>query len=449
MKLSSINKLTILSLGLSLSQLSLANTPLSQGRQWLLGDWNGERQSLEEKGYKFNLGFQSESATNLDGGYNDDREMLHAYQLTLASLFDFEKIAGWKNTQASVMITKRDGQGLSAERISDPRAAQFSNVQEIYGRGQSWRLTQAWIKSGFLENTLQFKIGRMGLSEDFNASHCEFQNLMLCGGQLGKTVGNIWYNGPVSQWGTNMRYQFLPEWSIAAGIYEMNPENTFEDRGFNLGIDDAEGGLIPVELVWKPKLAMFNGLAGEYKVGAFYATADATDVKSNPQGQIAVAAADRKIHHYKQSVWLNAQQQLTAHENDSKRGLYASANFTWNDKATTTVESSQQLAFWYKGIGDARPNDSIGLGFARFDVNDRVRDRQQYNNDLNNFTAVDYSNPMYNPIQNDELNIELNYSFNWSPAIMLRPNLQYVHQAGGVKQVDDAWVFGLTTRFNF
>lgn len=449
MKFNLINKLTILSLGLSLSHLSLANTPLSQNRQWLLGDWNGERKRLEEKGYKLNIGFHNESATNLDGGYNDDQEMLHAYQLTLASQFDLEKIAGWKNTHASVMITKRDGQSLSAERISDPRAAQFSSVQEIYGRGQSWRLTQAWIKSGFFDNTVQFKIGRMGLSEDFNASHCEFQNLMLCGGQLGKTVGNIWYNGPVSQWGINMKYQFLPEWSISAGIYEINPENTFEDRGFNLGMDDAEGVLIPVELVWKPQLAMFNSLAGEYKVGAFYATADAADVKINPQGQIAVSGADRKIHNHKQSVWLNAQQQLTARENGSKRGLYASANFTWNDKATTTIKSSQQLAFWYKGISDSRPDDSIGLGFARFNVNNRVRDRQQYSNDLNHFTAVDYNNPLYSPIQNDELNIELNYNFNWSPAIMLRPNIQYIYQAGGVKQVDDAWVFGLTTRFYF
>lgn len=449
MKYCLVKPLTVLSSALFVSQFTFAQMPWSEDRQWLLGDWNGERKSLEEKGYKFTLGFQNESATNIDGGYNDDREMLHASQLTLASQFDLEKIAGLENTQASVMITKRDGQALSAERIPDPRASQFSSAQEIYGRGQSWRLSQAWIKSGFLDNTLQFKIGRMGLSEDFNASHCEFQNLMLCGGQLGKTVGSIWYNSPVSQWGMNLKYQFLPEWSLAAGVYEINPENTFEDRGFNLGMDDAEGVLIPVELTWKPKLAAFNGLTGEYKLGAFYATADANDIKTNTQGQIIDADTPAKVHDHKQSVWLNAQQQLTAHENDSKRGLFASANFTWNDKATTTVEASQQLAFWYKGAFDARPQDSIGLGFARFDVNERVRDRQHYQNQQNGLTAADYTNPLYRPIQNDELNIELNYSLNWSPAIMLRPNIQYVHQAGGLKQVDDAWVLGLTTRFNF
>ena len=449
MKFKVINNLTILTVSFFFSQFTWANSTLSQDRQWLLGGWSGERKNLEAQGYKFNLGFQNESATNLKGGYNDDRETLHAFQLTLGTQFDLEKIVDWKSTQASVIVTKRDGQSLSAERLSNPRSMQFSNVQEIYGRGQSWRLTQAWIKSGFLDNTVRFKIGRMGLSEDFNASHCEFQNLMLCGGQLGKTVGNIWYNGPVSQWGTNVKYQFLPAWSIATGIYEINPENTYEDRGFNLGMDDAEGVLIPVELVWKPKLGLFNSLVGEYKLGAFYATADARDVKNNQQGQISLFATDYKIHDHKQSIWINAQQQLIAHKNDNRGGLYASANFTWNDKATTVVESSQQLAFWYKGINDVRANDSIGLGFARFDINDRVRDRQNYANGLNDLTSDNYSNPLYNPVQNNELNIELNYTLNWSSAVMLRPNIQYVHQVGGIKEVDDAWIFGLTTRFNF
>ncbi len=53
---------------------------------------------------------------------------------------------------------KRDGQSLASERIGDPRAAQLSSVQEIYGRGQSWRLSQAWLKKGFIDNTLTFKI---------------------------------------------------------------------------------------------------------------------------------------------------------------------------------------------------------------------------------------------------------------------------------------------------
>lgn len=205
-------KLLLVALMTLFNGTAQANDPWSSDRKWLFGDWDGNRQQLEQKGYKFNFSVMNQSAVNFDGGYNDDQELLNAYQLTLGANFDLEKILNWQNTQASLMITKRDGQSLASERIGDPRAAQLSSVQEIYGRGQSWRLSQAWLKKGFIDNTLTFKIGRMGMSEDFNASQCEFQNLVLCGGQIGKAVGSIWYNSPVSVWGANVKYQFSPTW---------------------------------------------------------------------------------------------------------------------------------------------------------------------------------------------------------------------------------------------
>ncbi|MBK0063095.1 MULTISPECIES: carbohydrate porin [unclassified Acinetobacter] len=431
------------------SNTVLAFQPFDQDQKWILGDWKGKRNELAQQGYQFTVAFQNESAINLQGGYNDSQRLFNANQWAFATLLDLEKIASWNNTQANITITKRDGQSLSNDRISDPRDVQFSSTQEIYGRGQSWRLSNAWIKKGFSENRLQIKFGRMGLSDDFNASHCEFQNLMLCGGQLGKTVGDIWFNSPVSQWGINAKYQFLPTWWIGAGIYEVNPENALEKHGFNLDMEQSKGALIPMELIWKPKLDVFHGLAGEYKIGAFISTAEARDVKKDENGEIQAKVANRKWHDSKHSIWLNAQQQLIAHSNDPKRGLFVSANFTFNDKATTVVETSQQLAFWYKGAFDQRPNDSIGLGFAHFDVNERVRERQNATNQLLGLIPEDYRNPQYSPLQHNELNIELNYNFQWSPAISLRPNIQYVYQPSGVKEVNNAWVAGLTMKLNF
>jgi porin len=53
----------------------LTKIKLGQDRQWLLGDWNGQRQQLEKDGYKFTAAIMSQSATNLDGGYNDDNAL--------------------------------------------------------------------------------------------------------------------------------------------------------------------------------------------------------------------------------------------------------------------------------------------------------------------------------------------------------------------------------------
>lgn len=434
-------KLGLISTAVLSSQIALANEFWSQDRQWLLGDWGGERQQLENKGYKFTASIMSQAATNLDGGYNDSNTLENAGQLTLGANFDLNKIAGWEDTTAAIMITKRDGNALTLERIKDPRSSALGNSQEIYGRGKIWRLTQAWIKKGFDDNTVQVKIGRMGMSDDFNSSQCEFQNLLLCGGQLGKSIGSIWYNWPVGLWGANVKYQFAPEWTLGLGVYEVNPDNVktlSNSDGFNLDMNNVKGATIPVEVAWKPKLSTFNGLPGEYKIGALYSTADANDV-----------GTAGKEHSGKHSFWINTQQQLTQRENDPKRGLFLSFNGVVNDKATTTVQSTQQIAVWYKGVFDSRPNDSIGFGLANYLVNDRARDRQIATNESRGYYEYDAFATNYIPIQRDELNVELNYTYQWSPAVMLRPNIQYIHQPAGVKEVDDAWVAGLTMRLNF
>ena len=434
-------KLGLISTAVLSSQIALANEFWSQDRQWLLGDWGGERQQLENKGYKFTASIMSQAATNLDGGYNDSNTLENAGQLTLGANFDLNKIAGWEDTTAAIMITKRDGNALTLERIKDPRSSALGNSQEIYGRGKIWRLTQAWIKKGFDDNTVQVKIGRMGMSDDFNSSQCEFQNLLLCGGQLGKSIGSIWYNWPVGLWGANVKYQFAPEWTLGLGVYEVNPDNVktqSNSDGFNLDMNNVKGATIPVELAWKPKLSTFNGLPGEYKIGALYSTADANDV-----------GTAGKEYSGKHSFWINTQQQLTQRENDPKRGLFLSFNGVLNDKATTTVQSTQQIAVWYKGVFDSRPNDSIGFGLANYLVNDRARDRQIATNESRGYYEYDAFATNYIPIQRDELNVELNYTYQWSPAVMLRPNIQYIHQPAGVKEVDDAWVAGLTMRLNF
>ncbi|EJB8480245.1 MULTISPECIES: carbohydrate porin [Acinetobacter] len=436
-----VMKLSVLTIAVLGSQFALANEPWSQDRQWLLGDWNGKRQQLEQQGYKFTASIMSQSATNLEGGYNDSNTFENAAQLSLGANFDLEKIAGWKDTTASLVVTKRDGNALTLERIKDPRSSQLGNAQEIYGRGKIWRLSQAWVKKGFVDNTVQVKFGRMGMSEDFNSSQCEFQNLLLCGGQLGKSIGSIWYNSPVGVWAANVKYQFAPEWTLGVGVYEVNPDNIKTESnsdGFNLDMNNVKGATIPVELAWKPKLAAFNGLPGEYKVGALYSTAEANDIKTAG-----------KVHDGKQSFWINAQQQLSHAGQDPKRGLYVSFNGVVNDKATTFVQSTQQLALWYKGPFDSRPNDSIGFGIANYVVNDRAKDKQIATNESRGYYSYDPIASDYIPIQDDELNVELNYTYQWSPAVMLRPNIQYIHQPAGVKEVDDAWVAGLSVKVNF
>jgi porin len=445
-----INKPKLIGQLSMLGALSLAGSVHAAGAfteesPWMSGDWGGARTELLDKGYDFSLEYVGEVGSNLDGGYNDDTTARYSDQFALGVKMDLEKILGWQDAEFKLAITERSGRNISNDRIGDPRAGTLSSSQEVWGRGQTWRLTQMWYKQGYFDNKLNVKIGRFGPGEDFNSFPCDFQNLAFCGSQVGNWVGNIWYNWPVSQWALRIKYNITPEVYAQVGVFEQNPSYLETGNGFKLSGSGTKGMILPVELVWTPKL---NDLPGEYRLGYYYSTAKADDVYEDSNGQAAaVSGASYKSHSSKHGAWIVAQQQLTSRNGSDARGLSIFANATVHDKDTNFVDNYQQIGLTYLGPFDARPKDDIGVGIARIHVNDDVRKNRRLVNDLNNIE--DYDSPSYLPIQDTEYNAEIYYGFHVTNWLTVRPNLQYIKHPGGVNQVDDALVAGLKVQSKF
>ncbi|RZA28430.1 MAG: porin [Proteobacteria bacterium] len=445
-----INKPRLIGQLSMLGALSLAGSVHAAGAfteesPWMTGDWGGARTELLEKGYDFSLEYVGEVGSNLNGGYNDDTTARYSDQFALGVKMDLEKILGWNDAEFKLAITERSGRNISNDRIGDPRAGTLSSSQEVWGRGQTWRLTQMWYKQGYFDDKLNVKIGRFGPGEDFNSFPCDFQNLAFCGSQVGNWVGNIWYNWPVSQWALRIKYNITPEVYAQVGVFEQNPSYLETGNGFKLSGSGTKGMILPVELVWTPKL---NDLPGEYRLGYYYSTAKADDVYEDGNGQAAaVSGASYKSHSSKHGAWIVAQQQLTSHNGSAARGLSIFANATVHDKDTNFVDNYQQIGLTYMGPFDARPKDDIGVGIARIHVNDDVRKNRRLVNDLNNIE--DYDNPSYLPIQDTEYNAEIYYGFHVTNWLTVRPNVQYIKHPGGVNQVDDALVAGLKIQSKF
>ncbi len=428
---------------LSLSPLALLLALSGAGAQaagafdpsskWMSGDWGGTRTALLEQGYDFSLDYVGEVAGNLHGGYNDDRTARYSDQFALGMKLDLQKILGWHDAEFKLAITERSGRNLSNDRISDPRAGQFSSVQEVWGRGQTWRLTQMWIKQKYFDGALDVKFGRFGEGEDFNSFPCDFQNLAFCGSQVGNWVGGIWYNWPVSQWALRVKYNITPELFAQVGVFEQNPSNLETGNGFKLSGSGTQGMILPVELVWSPQV---GGLPGEYRLGYYYSTAKADDL-SEPG----------RTRSSKHGAWVVAQQQVTAHSSDASRGLSLFANATVHDKATNVVDNYQQVGMVYKGLFDGRPKDDIGFGVARIHVNDDLKKRAEL---LNAASGIDdYDNPGFVPLQRTEYNAELYYGFHVTTWLTVRPNLQYIKSPGAVDEVDNALVAGVKVQSSF
>ena len=112
-----------------------------------------------------------------------------------------------------------------------------------------------------------------------------------------------------------------------------------------------------------------------------------------------------------------------------------------HDKATNKVDNYIQAGVVYKGPFDARPKDDIGFGVARIHTNSDARDAQRA---ANLATGIDdYDNPGYVPLQYSEYDAELYYGVHVTNWLTLRPNIQYMRNPGGVKEVDNAVVGGL------
>jgi len=424
---------------LVISANAMADDAFSADSKWMTGDWGGERTKLIEQGIDIKADYVGEVGANLSGGYNNDKTARYADQFGLGVAFDLQKLLGWDNTQAKVELTNRNGQNISNDRVGDPRAGTLSSSQEVYGRGHMVRLTQLWIQHQFLDNKLDVKAGYFGEGEDFNTFPCEFQNLAFCGSQAGNWATGIWYNWPVSQPALRVKYNITPEWYAQIGAYAQNPSQLEHGNGFKLSGSGTKGAVLPVELVWSPKL---NGLPGEYRVGYYKSTANANDVLEDNNGNDAAITGDPyRVHSSKHGYWGVVQQQLTTHNGDASRGLSVSANATFHDKATNLVDNYQSLMFVYKGPFDARPKDDVGIGFARIHVNDNVEKNAELINASNGIS--DYDNPLYVPLRSTEYDYEINYGFHVTNWLTVRPNLQYVTHPGGVDQVDNALVAGL------
>lgn len=402
--------------------------------QTLTGDWNGHRTELAEQGIKFDANIATDTSYLADGGYHPKGAPTFAMQALVGATFDMSKLAGWDATTIRLAITDRQGESTTLRGIQDPLAPQFANSQANYGRGNSRsRLSELYIDKNF-ENGLGVRVGRMGLGTEFNVMACDFQGNAFCAAQMGKWQGKLWYNTPVSQWGARVKYQINPELFAQMGVFEYNPDNALELKGWNLGTKNADGVNILTEVVWSPKQGLINDLPGSYRVGTLYNTADEAKNQYDVAHKAGSVGEDRSY-----GGWITFEQQLTSAD-QGRRGLHSFGNFTFHDRTTTQVDNSQQIGLKYIGLFDNHPNDILGFAVNRVHVNDRYRDYV-------NSTRVGTSKTPLN--ESAEYNLELNYSYYPAKWLMLRPLVQYVVHPGATNKVDNALVIGLGSKVIF
>lgn len=296
----------------------------------MFGDWGGTRSTLKDEGVDFQLNYTSESASNFSGGYDKHTTARYSDQWQVGTTLDLDKLLNWKDTVFQLTVTNRDGNNISNDAVGDPRSGTLSSSQEVWGRGQTTRLTQFWISQGYFNDTLNIKLGRVTVGEDFDSMNSNFQNLAMGSGEAGNWRGDRWYNWPVSQWGGRIKLNITPEVYAQVGIYNQNPSNYDSDKGFRMDVTGTVGNLIPVEVGWKPTLGP-DKLPGKYALGGYYSSTKGS-VYNSGYVDNGGEAYSRQAHAY--GGYFLIQQQVTSVDGDKNRGLTVVLQGVMNDKKT-------------------------------------------------------------------------------------------------------------------
>ncbi len=397
-------------------------------------DWRDLRELLRDEGIDFRVSYVSETATNLQGG----NQQLWRYtdQWTFWTKLDLEKLFGVPRAQFDVAITDRNGRNLS----EDAGLNTLQQVQELYGRGQTWRWTEFYYEQSYLNGRLDWKTGRLPTGDDFDSFSCEFMNLTFCGSPPGNIAGSYWYSWPVSQWATRLKASFPGFGYVEFGAYAVNPSFLSTGNALNLGNPAGTAGVLaPFEIGWLPRV---HGLQGTYKIGAWYSSTTAADVVENTQYQpLAIAGGEPLMHHGQYGEYASFQQQLTAPSGpQSQRGLSVFLNVTHADRRTSTIDRQIAVGTLYTGPLAARPADELGFAVGETHVNPRIAEVEQLQDALAYEDASEYE-PV--PVQTSEWAEEVFYNVHVNGWLDVRPNFQYIVQPGGTSHNENAVIFGV------
>ncbi|MBE1529133.1 porin [Sphingopyxis sp. OAS728] len=386
----------------------------------MAGDVLGLRPRLADAGIELTGHYVAETAWNFSGGQRQD--VTETGEFGIGLQFDMQRIAGTDGSFQATM-TYRHGPQLDTKA----GLGTLQEVQEIYGRGRTWRLTQFWYEQRFANGAIAVKAGRTAPSEDFSAFSCTFQNLSFCGSQPGNIVTDYWYNWPVSQWGLRLRAAHRGVYA-QIGVYEENPRNL--DKSFTIGrFKGATGALIPIELGLTR--GGDGGPVGSYKIGGWVSTADAPDLFLDVDREPAIltgrAPLQRGSAH---GVWLAVEQQVSGRSarGASISGVSVFFNALAADRRTSRIDNQIVAGLFVRDPLPGVAGDMVGFGVARTHVNNRLERAELLAGQ---------------PPRGAEYAFELFYGFKPVGWLDLRPNVQWIHHPGGRRDARAVGVAGL------
>ena len=358
--------------------------------------------------------YVGEFAANPSGGNSQSARF--AGQVDIGADFDTGKIFGLGNSAIHLTFSQRHGQNLAATNIGNS-----ISVQEVYGGGQTYRLTELSWDQAILNDHVEFLVGRTDAPGDFAASsfYCNFQTNSTCGNSSLFGQDNQLNYFPVGVWGGRVTVKPTPNLYGQFGAYESDPsQGDRNHHGFDFGTDTANGYVLPIELGYQTTFAS-DAYPRHYKVGAFYQNAPYSDPFFDiNHNSAALTGLAHQQHEDRTSVYALFDQMIWKTGPGSERGLYVFGGVTAGTDSSQLADYFLQGGLLDKGPFEDRPADTIGLVVTDLHWGNHTMDFLR-----DSRVAAGGTSTTQNP---NEVMMEINYGAQITPWLRVVPNLQYI-----------------------
>jgi porin len=359
------------------------------------------------------LNYTGQGAINPVGGIRQGSAW--AGQLFFGLDADLKRLAGIDGASLHIAVTNRHGRSLSNDFIGNN-----TSVQEIYGGGQTTRLTLFSYQQKLFDDRLDIEVGRLVANIAFLNSpiYCNFQTNSACGNPTFVFKTSNFTFWPVSSWGGHAKAWLTDTVFFHIGAYEVNPLHQQPgDNGLDFSTKGATGAIVPFELGYSTTFAN-DPLPRNYGIGGWVDASNYNDPVRDITGRAAVLTGLTSLTRFGRSgVYARFDQMVWRPDPSGPQGLTLFGVAMAGTSGRLVEDYFLEIGALQTGTFAGRPYDTVGF----------VINTQKFSPlALSNIILAQASLGIVRPIPSQQVMMELNYGIQVTPAIRLTPNLQYI-----------------------
>ena len=404
------------------AQTTSDDDSVSHPRQYLFGDWGGERSRLASEGVTFDFFYVADLQANPVGGLEQRQVGWGRIRGTMD--VDFGKLTDWNGLTFHVTGLWQFGGNLGADMgtLANPSGLVSAHTT---------RLDSFWLQQAFLDNHLFIKAGQFaGLdfygNQEYGASYL-IEPLDYAFGNLFSTTYESF--NPAGTPAAEVRVIPWRTLYVKAAVLSGNRNPYQQDpTGFHFAIRDSPDFVDEIgfthdaqDLYSQTSHLDRKTYPGSYRFGSAYNA-----------GKFTNAYGIQSHGNY--LIYGMANQALYRAEDGSNRGVDGLFAFDWSPNALNRENSQITAGARCNGPISSRPQDGVAFAFVYTHIGDP-------------FQSIDV--PLGVPVLGSEKAIELNYAAQIKPYLLWQPVFQYYWDVGGNTRIPNAAVFGFRVKVDF